>query len=469
MFEMNSYLLLVVTLLAMAMPSDAASQDSQETLLSASLLSFGSRFFEAAKSNNQNVILSPISLHSALGMLHLGSKESSKTQTELNDVMGLEKLSNIDSVHSLYAETIKKFNVITAEARKQTKIRGELEAKTSGKDASLDFDVLDRINSNTHPTIDIWTMVVAGQMMDVNPDYVKNLQQSYLTRIEAPKNDIEKRKLINETKQWAKEAGFGDDIISDDDVSSKPEEMTLLSAINVAAFWLDKFDEYKRPDGFFNFGDPTKPATEANILSQIMFHGGFVEFAANPSRHTRQAARQSKNYSRLASLNFRAISLPLHGNVSLDIFEPLSNGTGHDLADLEAKLLAGDGSLEQTLEILDMNSNHQQFERISMPAFKFESSIDARQALKSLGLEQIFSKKAELYKMSSRPLFVGKASHKAVIEVEKGGIKAAALTTFKAYPMSLNLDPLNVDIKNPYFFLVRHQLAPLFMGHLVHL
>ena len=73
-------------------------------------------------------------------------------------------------------------------------------------------------------------------------------------------------------------------------------------------------------------------------------------------------------------------------------------------------------------------------EKISLhlPKFKFSYDLDFQNDLIKMGMTDAFDgKKANFTNISSSPLYVNKALHKANIELSEEGIKASATTAFR--------------------------------------
>lgn len=98
---------------------------------------------------------------------------------------------------------------------------------------------------------------------------------------------------------------------------------------------------------------------------------------------------------------------------------------------------------------------------INIPKFKFEYELNFAEDLGALGIKTAFDKNfADFSNMASKPLFVGKAIHKANIDFSEEGIKAAAITVFLMMDATAMTDPyipqpVVINIDHPFLFLIR--------------
>lgn len=103
-----------------------------------------------------------------------------------------------------------------------------------------------------------------------------------------------------------------------------------------------------------------------------------------------------------------------------------------------------------------------------MPKFKLEESYDLNSHLAHLGIEDLFSRKADLSGMSgTRDLFISKVVHKSFVEVNEEGTEAAAATAgIATFAMLIHEENFVAD--HPFIFFIRHNPSShiLFLGRL---
>lgn len=428
------------------------------------LYHFTNKLFRQIRKEKENIVVSPISIHSALNMVLMGAKSGSVTERELIETLGYTGLNGtLVEAYVSYAKLLANFRQLNKAA---------LEAKQNPPTSSLRSR---RIDKRTE--LDVWNMAILKNG-DPLPTYlgdVQTYQSSAVKRIRDDKPE-EKRQLVESINQWAKEAGFDDKVIKKDDLDAK-FSILLLSAIKVQGYWFQEFNEHDAKDVFYNHGK--KLVKSARCLSDRDLRGSrYLEFTKKQPSNQRQArlsANEQRAIEELAGPGFYAVEIPLKDKLSFTIFEPLTNGSGDALAKLEDHLLEVDSSgnqfkLHRALQLLDNKEHPDLIEYIQFPKFKFESDINLEDPLKSIGLTRIFSRDAELSRMSQASgMVVDKVKHQAVIEVNKLGIKGAGITSVRVVPLSLliSADPIRLLIKHPFMFVVRYDKVPLFIGHLV--
>lgn len=436
----------------------------QDTRLVGPLYHFTNKLFRQIRKEKENIVVSPISIHSALNMVLMGAKSGSLTEKELIETLGYTGLNGtLVEAYTSYANLLAKFKQLNQAALKAK--RNPPANPTRGR----------RIDKRTD--LDVWNMAILknGEPLPTYLDDVKTYYSSAVKRIRDDKPD-EKRQLVDSINQWAKEAGFDDKVIKKEDLDAQ-FSILLLSAIKVQGYWFQEFNEHDVKDAFYNHGK--KLVKSARCLSDRDLTGTrYLEFAKKQPSNPRQA-RLSSNEQRaieeLAGPGFYAVDIPLRDKVSFTIFEPLTNGSEDALAKMEDHLLELDSSgnqfkLHRALQLLDNKEYPDLIEYIQFPKFKFESDLNLEDSLKSIGLRRVFSREAELSRISQTTgMVVDKVKHQAVIEVNKLGIKAAGITSARVVPLSLMIstDPIRLSIKNPFMFVVRYDRVPLFIGHLV--
>ena len=110
---------------------------------------------------------------------------------------------------------------------------------------------------------------------------------------------------------------------------------------------------------------------------------------------------------------------------------------------------------------------------VHLPRFKIEASCSLDKQLKTLGMRDAFSKRAADFSgMSREPLYIYKVLHKAFVEVNEKGTKAAAATAviMKAKSISRDEPPVpEFRADHPFLFLIRDNNSGsiLFLGRLM--
>ncbi len=104
---------------------------------------------------------------------------------------------------------------------------------------------------------------------------------------------------------------------------------------------------------------------------------------------------------------------------------------------------------------------------VNMPEFNGEFRTDLTELLKDMGINKIFSSEADFSPLSSEVLRADSIVHKARIEVDRKGTKAAAATAMflvaGCAPMS---NPKVVRLDRPFIYAIMHNETglPVFTG-----
>uniref|UniRef100_A0A8C6AEW3 Serpin domain-containing protein n=1 Tax=Monodon monoceros TaxID=40151 RepID=A0A8C6AEW3_MONMO len=115
----------------------------------------------------------------------------------------------------------------------------------------------------------------------------------------------------------------------------------------------------------------------------------------------------------------------------------------------------------ENLDLLEVN--------VQLPRFKLEESYELSTLLASLGMQELFSSKADLSGISgARGLSVSKVVHKSFVEVNEEGTEAAAATEITFVALSLQLTEEYFTADHPFIFFIRHNPSTtiLFLGRL---
>ncbi|XP_063162549.1 neuroserpin [Candoia aspera] len=107
---------------------------------------------------------------------------------------------------------------------------------------------------------------------------------------------------------------------------------------------------------------------------------------------------------------------------------------------------------------------------VYLPRFTIEQEIDLKDALKGVGIREVFSQSADLTAMSeNKELYLSRAVHKSVLEVNEEGSEAAAASGMIAISRMAVLYP-QIIVDHPFFFVVRNRITGtiIFMGRVMH-
>jgi len=208
--------------------------------------------------------------------------------------------------------------------------------------------------------------------------------------------------------------------------------MALMNAIYFKGQWEEQFDPKATRDmPFYNNGKEAKNIPTMSRKAEV-------------------------NYGEVPSNGMTAIELPYKGNASFIILLPKKRDGLKEMMD----------SLEPNdIRAVLRNSGKREV-YISLPRFKLETEIDLKEKMQGLGLNSVFNPTlSDLGGISSRPLVVSKAKHKAFLEVNEEGSEAAAVTFIGPMIISAQYIP-QLKVEHPFAFVIIDKLnnLPLFVG-----
>lgn len=140
-------------------------------------------------------------------------------------------------------------------------------------------------------------------------------------------------------------------------------------------------------------------------------------------------------------------------------------------------LLPDEGNFEPFAQALDadqldtiLNELAPTSLRLALPKFRYDAGFELREALKDLGLVDVFGDRADFSGIDgSHELFIDQVYHQALVGVDEAGTEAAAASAVAMARKGAPQASLDVRIERPFLFLIRDidTGAILFLGHVV--
>jgi serpin B len=212
--------------------------------------------------------------------------------------------------------------------------------------------------------------------------------------------------------------------------------LVLANAIFFKAYWEDEFDAGFTSPGSFH-----------------LLEGSTVEVPMM-QKHLEEI------YAYAAGDGWQAISLPYKGGLTDMVILLPELGTFNTF---ESSLTA-----EKYQAVVSALKGQPVI--LSLPKFKFDASLELKDALVGLGMQDAFTENvADLSGMDGgHLLYLSDAFHKAFIAVDEKGTEAAAATALLAVPASLP-SGADMQINRPFFFFIRDvpNGTVLFMGRVL--
>ncbi|MGH8000114.1 MAG: serpin family protein [Brasilonema sp.] len=296
--------------------------------------------------------------------------------------------------------------------------------------------VLKKFLENPDPKVQltIANSLWVNQNFSLKPEFLQTNQEFYKAEVSnLDFSDSGSPAIIN---NWVKEKTNGkiDKIVEE---ITPDQVLFLINAIYFKGSWTEKFDKN----------------TTANYPFNLI--------SGEQKQHPMMS--QTGDYKYYETEEFQAASLPYgdNGRISFYIFLPKQNSS---LTAFYQNL-----NPENWEQWMTKFSTRKGF--IRLPRFKMVYNIELNQALKALGMEEAFSKKADFSAMSEEKLFIGGVQHKTFVEVNEEGTEATAVTSVVILTTSVQLkqEPFQMIVDRPFFCAIRDNQtgSVLFMGSIV--
>jgi len=339
----------------------------------------------ADSGSNENVLYSPISLHTALSQVLYGAEGN--TQTELRTALGVRPTEGL--------------------VRQYRDIR--------------------RRNQNLKTS----NIIALHRGFSPKPTFINRLRAGFNSRVEEFDMVGDKTGTINEINREVASVTENkiQNLLSEQDVGPDTK-MILVNAVFFKANWKNEFDESNTFCGKF------QTSKLGTVMTKFM------------SQKMKAKLTQRKNLD--------VLQLPYDDeSTSMIIFLPKEGKNMKSVINFMSS--EGFQSLENTPNTTKVE--------VVLPRFKFEYTTQLKQQLQELGIKDLFTRKANLRKISARELFVSDGVHKAFIEVDEKGTEAAAATGV-SFATRTKIEKFEAD--RPFMFMIYDSFnkIPLFVGKL---
>lgn len=264
----------------------------------------------------------------------------------------------------------------------------------------------------------------------VNEYYRGNLKTNFDAVVDEVDFENDGKEILKNVNQWVNDKTHGmiKELLDDIDDRTK---FIILNAIFFKGEWKQKFDE--------------------KLTNEQMFHMSDKESKMVPFMF-----RKAKfSYKESIKNDYKLLELDYEGNLSMVIVLPNKiNG----LNDLLATVQLCD--IEKQLKVMKKPEVE-----LFLPKFNFSTKYSLKSNLEKLGITDLFTVDANLKRINSeKKLTVSEVLHKAVIEVDEEGTKAAAVTGISVMSLPQEANVFKAD--HPFLFFIRDKQSGLilFMG-----
>lgn len=288
-------------------------------------------------------------------------------------------------------------------------------------------------NSDAKVQLKIANSLWANQDVSFAPDFLKRTQEFYQAKVSNLNfKDAAASNIIN---NWVKENTNGK--ITKIVEKIEPDQVLfLINAIYFKGNWSNEFDK-----------------------KQTAPHPFYI---TSGRRKQHPMMSQEGDYKYYESEQFQAVSLPYgkDGKISFYIFLPKQNSN--------LKAFYHNLNVENWEKWMTQFNKQKGF--IRLPRFKTDYDITLNDALKSLGMEEAFSNKANFSGMGKN-FAISQVKHKTFVEVNEEGTEAAAATSVGIVATSMRdePEPFRMIVDRPFFCAIRNNQtgSVLFMGSII--
>ncbi|MEH2113467.1 serpin family protein [Nostoc sp.] len=288
-------------------------------------------------------------------------------------------------------------------------------------------------NSDAKVQLKIANSLWANQDVSFAPDFLKRTQDFYQAKVSNLNfKDAAASNIIN---NWVKENTNGK--ITKIVERIEPNQVFfLINAIYFKGSWSNEFDKKE--------------------TAQYPF------YITSGMRKQHPMMSQKGDYRYYENEQFQAVSLPYgkDGKFSFYIFLPQQNSN--------LKAFYKNLNVENWERWMTQFNKQEGF--IRLPRFKTEYDITLNDALKTLGMEEAFSNKANFSGMGKN-FAISQVKHKTFVEVNEEGTEAAAATSVGIVATSLRQEPepFRMIVDRPFFSAIRDNQTGslLFMGSII--
>ena len=354
-----------------------------------------------AYTDEENVIISPLSINIASAMLPNGAKNA--TQEQILNAIGAEDYS-IDFLNDYYDKCIPYFNTQTV----------------PGQDLHLDMRLNDGfwLDDDLHPVF----------------NFVKAINRSYWANVDIiDLNTPAAAKVIND---WASlNTNKLIDKVVDETMFNEDTRLVLANAIYFKGRWLSMFkpEDTRKRDFFL----PDSTTIETDMMHQTgKFQIGEYVFP-NETRY-------------VTTPDVRMLRMPFSGwgGFYMDIILPNGNISCADFLDhmLDMEVVnALENSLEEKDEVF-----------VQMPKFSLKYHLNLIPDMQALGVVDVFTDAADLSGIdSTQSLYISHFLHDSYLEVNEEGAEAAAVTSIGgSIATSVSSTPLFL-VNRPFLLFIR--------------
>lgn len=266
----------------------------------------------------------------------------------------------------------------------------------------------------------------------IRKDYLHALATGYGATMHVVDYKNDSAGALKEINGWVSKRTHGliPNLLSPKEVTPR-SRLELVNALYLKASWQEEF------------GDPSSPRPFTTAT------GSQVKVPFMTAKANMPVAVGS---------NWQSVTIPyVGGGLAMTVVLPKKGAFGDirtSLAKVLPKAVQGKADGKVTL---------------TMPPFSMDTHVQLAEALRAIGIQQLFGAGADLSGIGGKPgdIKIGSVTHQSVVKVDQHGTEAAAATgvgmEIGAVPSQL---PKRIDVDHAFFFAIHDTQtgAPLFLG-----
>ncbi|XP_050218093.1 serpin-Z2A-like [Mercurialis annua] len=363
----------------------------------------------------ENIVLSPMSLHAMLNMVASGAK--GRTLKQLLSFLESENITRLNAQSS---------RIMDLEATSPDFLDSEktLAEPNRGDDKRNEGPIVCFVNG-------IWV----DRVFTIKPSFKSLAQDVYKAKAESVDFVNQAEQVREEVNLWAKKATKG--LIVDLLPHGFFNSNTILALANALYFkgtWVHPFDTSRTRNEDFHLLDGKTikvPFMRMNYFNILHFYGSFDGFKLL-KLHYNKGKDNNKQYSMFIFLPDEKVGLQ-------ELMQKFNS---------DPSFLRENWDLQQ-VELSDMR----------IPKFKISYDFDVVEIMKKLGLDLIFVDTGDLSEIVDSSGYISDAIHKAYIEVDEEGTVAAAVTVMAMAQQARYPPPPSFVADHPFMFVIREEMS----------
>lgn len=393
--------------------------------------------------HNDNIVISPLSIHITLQIVMRGADIESQTYKEMEKYFEYdESLRGTDKIHETMDMLIKGLGPESLEGR----IVHDAEENSRRPKAPTRLKIANVLLSRKHLGLLKDFKDSVSKYYDMKFDSFDASEANCIPNLYKDVNDW----VSNKTEKTIKH------ILDENEISADTISV-LMNAVYLRGEWMYPFHS-AGSETFYNYGKKSD-----TIKTPFMYKERYYSYL-DLRHNTGQSAYESKDQLDY-SLDCQVLSVPIDENgLSMIILLP-------DKLDGLSKFY--DVRISRVMEQMRQSGNDTKV-HLRLPKFSLDAKYDVKKYLEQLGMRKLVSHEPELYRMfDGANVEIDGIKHKAKINVTETGVEASAATAQTILLLSLPVGPAVKPIPfvadHPFMFAIVNSKyeVPLFMGQVV--